>query len=435
MEIVIIHYNTPELTAELVKSLNKNTPDLHINVFDNSDISPFAARFHNVSVFDNTHGDLVDFDRAIASYADKETDTFSGFGSTKHAMSVDYMMNELRKPFLLIDSDCIVKKDISGLEDDISAAVGLVESYNGGVRLSPVLLYINTPMLQGISFHDFNRMHETNPEYPSDTGGSILQDITSAGLPIRLKNIYDYVYHLGNGSFHRTSGEITAFIRRHTNQTTMLPKKIHTFWLSGEAIPEAAARNIETWRTHNPGYEVVVHGRDEFQELESTCEFYRTMLRDRRWCFAADYLRSKVLLAEGGWYTDADARCHKPLDGIATVYGERPRYLCKEAPNGIWIECGVMGFAPGDDIMAAMVRWYEQWREGDEFPVMPIVMERVTAANGIDPGPLLPDEALSGKRCPNMVVTDKKTGKPRVMIVVEPTELSFATHHFSHSGY
>ena len=107
----------------------------------------------------------------------------------------------------------------------------------------------------------------------------------------------------------------------------MIPNKIHTFWLSGEAMPEAAANNIETWRQHNPGYEVTVHGRDEFKELEHSCEFYRTMLRERRWCFAADYLRSKVLLAEGGWYTDSDARCHKPLDGIYAVYGHRQHYL------------------------------------------------------------------------------------------------------------
>lgn len=215
----------------------------------------------------------------------------------------------------------------------------------------------------------------------------------------------------------------------------MLPKTIHTFWLSGEAMPEALAANIETWRMHNPGYEVIVHGRDEFRQLETTCGFYRTMLIDRRWCFAADYLRAKVLLAEGGWYTDADARCHKPLDGIYSVYGHRPRYLCKEAPNGIRTECGVMGFAPGDDIMAAMVGWYEQWREGDEFPTMPSVMASVIRDNGLDIGPMLPDEVLSGKRLPNRVSRDPNTGQYRVRIVVEPSPKSFATHHFTHTGH
>ena len=216
--------------------------------------------------------------------------------------------------------------------------------------------------------------------------------------------------------------------------TSMIPKKIHTFWLSGEAMPDAAAANIETWRHHNPDYEVAVHGRDEFKELETACEFYRTMLRERRWCFAADYLRSKVLLAEGGWYTDSDARCHKPLDGIYDIYGHRRHYLCKESSD-IWTECGVMGFAPGDDIMAAMVRWYEQWREGDEFPVMPVVMASVIRDNGLALGPLLPDEVLSGKRLPSRLFRDPNTGQIRVQIVVEPTDRSFATHHFTHTGY
>lgn len=215
----------------------------------------------------------------------------------------------------------------------------------------------------------------------------------------------------------------------------MIPKKIHTFWLSGDPMPFDAINNIESWRHHNPGYELLIHGRNEFAALEEQCEFYRTMLSERRWCFAADYLRAKVLLADGGWYTDSDAKCHKPMDGIYAAYGERPRYMCKEAPNGIWLECGVMGFEPGDPIMAAMVQWYEAWREGDEFPVMPIVMDRVILDHGLDIGPLLPDEVLSGKRLPNGVSRDRQTGQWRVCIRVEPSPKSFATHHFTHTGY
>ena len=215
----------------------------------------------------------------------------------------------------------------------------------------------------------------------------------------------------------------------------MIPKIIHTFWLSGDPMPADAINNLESWRSHNLDYELLIHGRDEFKDLEEQCEFYRVMLRDRRWCFAADYLRAKVLLAEGGWYTDSDARCHKPLDGIYAIYGERRRYLCKEAPNGVWYECGVMAFEPGDEIMAAMVQWYEAWHEGDEFPVMPIVMDKVVFANHLNVGPLLPDEALSGKRLPNGCYKDKKTGKYRVKICVEPSAKSFTTHHFTHTGY
>lgn len=214
----------------------------------------------------------------------------------------------------------------------------------------------------------------------------------------------------------------------------MIPRKIHTFWLGNDPMPFDAINNLESWRHHNPDYELLIHGRDEFKDLEEQCEFYSVMLRDHRWCFAADYLRAKVLLAEGGWYTDADARCHKPMDGIAAVYGDRPRYLCKEAPNGIWLECGVMGFAPGDDIMRAMVEHYEKWHEGDDDSVMPIVMARVLRERGIETGPLLPDEVLSGKRLPNGVYR-RPDGEWGVRIVVEPSALSFATHHFTHTGY
>lgn len=215
----------------------------------------------------------------------------------------------------------------------------------------------------------------------------------------------------------------------------MIPKTIHALWLSGDAMPEAFAANIDTWRRHNPRYTLTVHDRQEFLPLEDTCEYYRAMLRNRSWAFASDYVRAMLLLAEGGWYTDTDARCHKPLDGIAAVYGDRPRYLCKEAQNGRWIESGVMAYEPCDALMRATVEYYERWREGDDCLPMPFVMERVARDNGIDLGDLLPDEVLSGKRCQNKVALDRKTGHLRVMIVVEPTELSFVTHHFSHSGY
>lgn len=214
----------------------------------------------------------------------------------------------------------------------------------------------------------------------------------------------------------------------------MIPKKIHTFWLSSDPLTPDAAANIDTWREHNPNYDVIVHGADEFRALEDTCEYYRVMLRDHRWCFAADYLRAKVLLAEGGWYTDADARCHKPLDGIYSIYGERKRYLCKEAPNGVWLECGVMAFEPGDEILKLMVSWYENWREGDEFPVMPFVMADIINANGLTIGPLLPDEVLSGKRLPNSLYR-RPDGEWGVRLNVEPSDKSFATHHFTHTGY
>ena len=41
MDVLIIHYNTPELTAAAIRSLWKHTPGARVTVFDNSDKRAF----------------------------------------------------------------------------------------------------------------------------------------------------------------------------------------------------------------------------------------------------------------------------------------------------------------------------------------------------------------------------------------------------------
>ena len=59
--VCIIHYNTPVLTAHLVKSINKHTPGTNIFIFDNSDQYPFINSFNNVTGFDNTTRQIINF--------------------------------------------------------------------------------------------------------------------------------------------------------------------------------------------------------------------------------------------------------------------------------------------------------------------------------------------------------------------------------------
>ena len=62
VNICIVHYNTPLLTECLIKSINKFTPDSKIYIFDNSDKYPFTYKQHNIIYFDNTKGEIINFD-------------------------------------------------------------------------------------------------------------------------------------------------------------------------------------------------------------------------------------------------------------------------------------------------------------------------------------------------------------------------------------
>jgi len=209
MDAAIVHYNTPELTEALVRSIRKWSPSLRVTVFDNSDARPFPQT-DGVTVIDNTRGQLVDFTAMLRSYPNK-IPTACNWGSEKHIASVEWLFDALPDGFILLDSDVLLKRDITGFADPSVAWAGEIERrpkfWFQAVRLYPMLLWINVPMLRqhGIRFfHEgmvYKMSHEGVPFY--DTGGSLLKDCRDAGLPGREIPIFEYIEHFGGGSYGR----------------------------------------------------------------------------------------------------------------------------------------------------------------------------------------------------------------------------------------
>ena len=209
--IAIVHYNTPELTWAAVLSLWKHTPDAVVTVFDNSDRSPFP-RGRGVDVIDNTQGQVIDFRKLLGRYPFK-IPTACDWGSEKHIASVDYLFDVFPEGFVLMDSDVLVKRDISVFFDTSFAWVGAVEHeprfWFQSVRCYPFLLWINVPMCRenGIRFfHEgyvYKLSHLGNVPY-YDTGGSLYKDCNDRGLPHREIDIFKYIEHLGGASCRPT---------------------------------------------------------------------------------------------------------------------------------------------------------------------------------------------------------------------------------------
>ena len=118
--ILIIHYNTPYLTECLVRSINLFVEGATIYIFDNSNEKPFTAKFDNVTVFDNTKGQIINFDKWLEKYPNKKKSggRLNKWGSAKHCYSVEKCMELINDGFILLDSDVLLKKDISNLIDD-----------------------------------------------------------------------------------------------------------------------------------------------------------------------------------------------------------------------------------------------------------------------------------------------------------------------------
>lgn len=210
--VCIIHYNTPVLTAHLVKSINKHTPGTNIFIFDNSDQHPFINSFNNVTVFDNTKGQIINFDQWLKKYPNREKSggKANNWGSAKHAYSVEKCMELIKEPFVLFDSDVLVKKDFSVLFDETVCYKGEVINQPGTnnkiKRVLPFICFVNTPMCKtkGIHYFDENYMHGLRFKGRSDdydTGGALyILTEQKRGLHSEIK-VADYIEHYGNGSW------------------------------------------------------------------------------------------------------------------------------------------------------------------------------------------------------------------------------------------
>lgn len=207
--VLIVNYNTPELTAAAIASLNKHTPGCTVHLLDNSDTRPFTANFPNVELTDNTRGQFCDLDAMIATFPDRQPTT-NNWGSARHCLSIELMLDRLDRPCVLMDSDILLHRDISPLwNDDNLFAAQLTHKLGTAPkvwRAQPILCYINWPLCRrlGISYFNGQRMSHLVPGHYGryDTGAWFFEQIADRHLrnfqTIRLD---DYCLHLGGASY------------------------------------------------------------------------------------------------------------------------------------------------------------------------------------------------------------------------------------------
>ena len=221
-DIAIVHYNTPELTAAAVKSIRKNSPGCDITIFDNSDKRPFVP-MDGVAILDNTKGQIIDFDAFLAKYPNK-VKSVNNWGSPKHIRTIEYLWGLFPNNFLLMDSDVLVKRDLSPFFVRFPATCAWVgeihfnPTNNTTPRLLPYCLWMNTRLCGAYGVHFFaeDRCDKLVAGPPwHDTGASFWEDCNAAGLKGRQLPIGDYIEHLAMGSFNRTDETASNWLTIH----------------------------------------------------------------------------------------------------------------------------------------------------------------------------------------------------------------------------
>ena len=94
----------------------------------------------------------------------------------------------------------------------------------------------------------------------------------------------------------------------------MIPKKIHYIWFGGNPLTPLANKCIASWKKYCPDYEIVRWDESNF-DIEQN-RYCKEACDAKKWAFASDYARFKILYENGGIYLDTDVELLKPLDEI-----------------------------------------------------------------------------------------------------------------------
>lgn len=217
INICIVHYNTPKITECLIKSINKFTPDCFIYLFDNSDELPFTYRQDNIKYFDNTKGQIINFNKWLDDIKTKVT-LSNKHASAKHCYTIQKCMELINEPFILLDSDTLLKKDISELFDTQYMYVGDVENWQGNDRVIPYCCFINTTMCKEKNVQYYNEKYIVGltPKCRYDTGAYFY--LKAKDFPHKRISYKDYVVHMDDGSQrYKDNNKQTMWLEKNKN--------------------------------------------------------------------------------------------------------------------------------------------------------------------------------------------------------------------------
>ena len=291
--VAIIHFNTPELTEAGIRSLRKHGgEDYRVIVFDNSatlmlpdgkviQARPFTAKLDGVEVIDNTRGQVIDFDKFLAEYPDRNSSVgiyqSSVWGSAKHIVTVQKLWELLPEGFVLMESDILLKKPIDEFFRDEYSFVGFVQWHQKGnpfdvPRIMPMLCWMNVPMLtrEGARYFDPDRCWGLKADRNDrgnwmDTGACLLDDVLKKRP--RLKGLHVdirlFVEHYGGGSWKQDNlNAQMAWINNHRH-----------LW----AVSDSDKIEVQQPRVQSKDVAVCIIVRCENPYLREWCDHYLSL--------------------------------------------------------------------------------------------------------------------------------------------------------------
>ncbi len=151
----------------------------------------------------------------------------------------------------------------------------------------------------------------------------------------------------------------------------MIPKIIHSVWLSGDDKPELYQSCINSWHETMPDYDIKEWNLTNLPDEILNHQFVKGAIQSKKWAYATDVIRLWLLKEYGGIYLDMDVFVYRRFDCFlnenafsclelnpAELY-ESVRKSRKEL-LGIGIEAGVLGAEKGCRWITDIYSYYQQ---------------------------------------------------------------------------
>lgn len=163
----------------------------------------------------------------------------------------------------------------------------------------------------------------------------------------------------------------------------MIPQIIHYCWLSNDSVPKDFLQNINGWKRVLKNYHFIKWDFSIFDKDSSS--WVSEAFDNKKYAFAADYIRLYALYTIGGIYLDMDIEVIKSFDHLL----DYPYMFAYERPNAPWIEAGCIGAEKGNYFIKKCLDYYNDRhfikQDGSlDLLTLPRIMEKVRAENEIE---------------------------------------------------
>lgn len=206
----------------------------------------------------------------------------------------------------------------------------------------------------------------------------------------------------------------------------MIPKIIHYCWLGDDPYPKKIQFCIDSWKRLLPDYELMLWDKHRF-DIESV-RWVKEAYQQKKYAFAADYIRCYALYNYGGIYLDSDVEVVRSYNELL----ELPYFLGRERVSG-HIEAATMGFEKSHPLCRYLMDYYERhaFIENGKLNTrpMPRIIRDITTAYYREVDIEQPKDFVHQEDVLNILPSDYFSPKENEHIY--QTENTYSIHHYT----